>query len=71
MASLPVLEANAARIRPGMLMWEVRSILGSPRRIETRPDGAAVWRYGRAFQWNFHTVEFSKDGNVDLAEYDD
>ena len=71
MESLPVPREDAARIQPGMTMDEVRSVLGSSRDMRSNPDGSATWYYGSPLQWSYYTVEFTKHGKVDLAQYDD
>ena len=70
MYSQPVPEDVAVRIVSGMSKSDVRLILGSPNVVYDEGK-AEEWIYGSDFQWNFYCVDFSKDGKVIQAYFDD
>ncbi len=71
MNSLPVAEALAQKVTPGMTTDAVRTLLGKPSEIHLEDAGGARWVYSRWLVWTFFTVHFTPDGKVDTAKYGD
>jgi len=67
----PVSPAKTRQVTPGMAAAQVRALLGGPGAVHTREDGGEEWVYSKTLQWNMFYVQFSPDGRVEQAWWDD